>query len=69
MRSISIIEDPTAKQILATQDTSKFPLDDKAIEAFASGFRYVALNDLDSARYELESLQKNIARGEGTVRC
>jgi len=61
MRSIYIIEDPTAEQILATQDTSKFRLDDKAVEAFASGFRYVALNDLDSARYELESLQKNIA--------
>ncbi len=61
MRSIFIIEDPTAEQILATQDTSKFPLDDKAVEAFASGFRYMALNDLDSARYELKSLQKNIA--------
>ncbi len=61
MRSIFIIEDPTAEQILDTQDTSKFSLDDKAVEAFASGFRDVALNDLDSARYELESLQKNIA--------
>jgi len=61
MRAISIIENPTAEQILTTQDTSKFSLDDKAIEAFASGFRYVALNDLDSARDELESLQKNIA--------
>ena len=60
MRSIYIIEDPTAEQILDTQDTSKFPLDEIAVEAFASGFRYVALNDLDSARYELESLQKNI---------
>lgn len=60
MRSIYIIEDPTAEQILDTQDTRKVPLDDKAVEAFASGFRYVALNDLDSARYELESLQKNI---------
>ena len=60
MRSIYIIEDPTAEQILDTQDTSMFPLDEKAVEAFASGFRYVALNDLDSARYELESLQKNI---------
>jgi tetratricopeptide (TPR) repeat protein len=61
MRSIFIIEDPTAEQILATQDTSKSPLSEKAVEAFASGFRYVALSDLDSARYELESLQKNIA--------
>jgi tetratricopeptide (TPR) repeat protein len=61
MRSIYIIEKPTAKQILSTQDTSEFRLDDKAVEAFASGFRYVAMNDLDSARYELEVLQKNIA--------
>lgn len=61
MRSIYIIEDPTAEQILATQDTSKSTLDDKAVEAFASGFRYMSMNDLDSARYELESLQKNIA--------
>ncbi len=61
MRSIYIIEDPTAEQILDTQDTSEFPLDEIAVEAFASGFRYLALNDLDSARYELESLQKNIA--------
>ena len=60
MRSIYIIEDPTAEQILDTQDTSKFPLDEIAVEAFASGFRYVALRDLDSARYELESLQKSI---------
>ena len=61
MRSIYIIEDPTAEQILDTQDTSEFPLDEIAVEAFASGFRYLALNDLDSARYALESLQKNIA--------
>jgi tetratricopeptide (TPR) repeat protein len=61
MRSIYIIEDPTAEQILDTQDTSKFSLDEKAIEAFASGFRYMAFNDLDNARYQLESLQKNIA--------
>ncbi len=61
MRSIFIIENPTAEQNLATQDTSEFPLDEKAVEAFANGFRYVALNDLDSARYELEALQKNIA--------
>jgi hypothetical protein len=61
MRSIFIIEDPVAEQILVTQDTSKVSLDEKATEAFASGFRYVALHDLESARYELESLQKNIA--------
>lgn len=61
MRSISIVEDPTAEQILATQDTSEFSLEDKAVEAFASGFRYVALDHLDNARYELESLQKDIA--------
>jgi tetratricopeptide (TPR) repeat protein len=61
MRSIYIVENPLAKQILATQDTSDFTLDDKAVEAFASGFRYVSMNDLDSARYELEELQKNIA--------
>lgn len=61
MRSISIIENPTAEQILATQDTSNFPLEDKAVEAFASGFRFVAVDDLDSARYELDSLQKDIA--------
>jgi tetratricopeptide (TPR) repeat protein len=60
MRSIYIIEDPMAEQILDTQDTSKSALDEKAVETFASGFRYVALSDLDSARYELESLQKNI---------
>ena len=61
MRSIYIVEDPTAEQILSTQDTSEFKLDDKAVEAFASGFRYVAMNDLDSARHELKELQKNIA--------
>jgi tetratricopeptide (TPR) repeat protein len=61
MRSIYIVEDPTAEQILSTQDTSEFKLDDKGVEAFASGFRYVSINDLDSARYELETLQKNIA--------
>ena len=61
MRSIYIIEAPLAEQILTTQDTSEFNLDDKAVETFASGFRYVSMNDIDSARYELESLQKNIA--------
>lgn len=61
MRSIYIVEDPTAEQILSTQDTSEFKLDDKGVEAFASGFRYVAMNDLDSARYELKELQKKIA--------
>jgi len=61
MRSIYIIEAPTADQILATQDTSGFRLDDQATEAFASGFRYIAMNDLDGARHELEGLQKNIA--------
>lgn len=60
MRSIYIVEDPTAEQILDTQDMSNSALDEIAVEAFASGFRYVALNDLDSARYELESLQRNI---------
>jgi tetratricopeptide (TPR) repeat protein len=61
MRSIYIVEDPTAEQILETQDTSGFSLDDKAVEAFASGFRSVALGDLDGARHELESLQQAIA--------
>jgi tetratricopeptide (TPR) repeat protein len=61
MRSIYIVENPLAEQILDTQDTSDFSLDVKAVEAFASGFRYVAMNDLDSARHELEELQKNIA--------
>ncbi len=60
MRSIYIIENPTAAQILDTQDSSKVPLDEMAVEAFASGFRYLALNDPDSARAELESLQKKI---------
>lgn len=60
MRSIYIVEDPMAEQILTTQDTSEFPLDEKAIEAFASGFRFAALDDLDSARFVLESLQENI---------
>ena len=60
MRSIYIVEDPTAAQILETQDTSAFSLDDKAVESFASGFRSVALGDLDGARYELQSLQEDI---------
>jgi tetratricopeptide (TPR) repeat protein len=61
MRSIYIVEDPTAEQILETQDTSEFSLDLKGIEAFGSGYRAVALGDLDGARYELEALRENIA--------
>ena len=60
MRSIHIVEEPTAEDVMATQDTSEFPLDEQAIEQFASGFRYIATDDLASAQYELESLRAKI---------
>jgi tetratricopeptide (TPR) repeat protein len=60
MRSAYIAEVPTAEQILGPGDLSGLSLDYQAIDAFASGFRYVALNDVDSARFEFEKLQKAI---------
>lgn len=64
MRSAYIAEDPRAEQILEPADISDFPLDMQAIDAFASGFRYVTLNDLESAKFELASLQKKIANAK-----
>jgi len=61
MRSAYIAEVPTAEQILELKDVSKLSLDMQAIDTFASGYRYVSMNDLDSARHELESLQQNIS--------
>lgn len=60
MRSAYIAEVPTADQVLAQGDLSGLSLDYQAIDFFASGFRLVALNDLDGARFELERLQKKI---------
>ena len=60
MRSIYIAEDPLAEQILESPDLEKSALDDQAVDSFATGFRYIAMNDLDGARIELESLQKKV---------
>lgn len=64
MRSAYIAEAPLAEQILEPEDISDSPLDMHAIDAFASGFRYVTLDDLESAKFELESLQKKIAQAK-----
>jgi tetratricopeptide (TPR) repeat protein len=60
MRSIYIAEDPLAEQIIAAPDLDKSTLDDQAVDSFATGFRYIAMNDLDGARIELDSLQEKI---------
>ena len=64
MRSAYIAEDPLVEQILEPADLSDFPLDMHAIDAFASGFRYVTLNDLESAKFELASLQEKISNAK-----
>jgi tetratricopeptide (TPR) repeat protein len=61
MRSAHIAEDPTAEQILTAKDVSTLSLDLQAIDIFASAYRYVALDDLESARFELQTLQQKIA--------
>lgn len=60
MRSIYIAEEPTANQILESAIPDDMPLDVHAVDMFATGYRYVAENDLDSAREELNALQKRI---------
>jgi tetratricopeptide (TPR) repeat protein len=60
MRSIYIAEEPMADQVLASGKLIDMPLDVHAVDMFATGYRYVAENDLDSARRELEALQVKI---------
>jgi len=61
MRSAHIAEDPTAEQILTAKDVSTLSLDLQAIDIFASAYRYIALDDLESARFELQTMQQKIA--------
>ncbi len=60
MRAIHIAEDPQAEQILLTQDMQDSPLDEQAIDHFATAYRYTAMHDLQGARIELASLQEQI---------
>ena len=58
MRASYIAEDPAGEQVLDPVKSAELPLDSLAIDAFASGYRYVAMGDLESAQSELEALRK-----------
>ena len=64
MRSIYIIEDPLAEPILAPLESEKSGLDDGATQSFATAYRYIAMQDLEGARIELQSLQEEINSSE-----
>jgi len=61
MRASYIADDPEGEDILDPVGESDIPLDDRSIDTFASGYRYVALDDLERARQELEVLQTMIS--------
>lgn len=65
MRASYIAEDPAGEQILVPIESDEFPLDDAALNGFASGYRYIALGDIDGARSELDRMR--IAIGEARV--
>jgi tetratricopeptide (TPR) repeat protein len=58
MRASYIAEDPAGEQVLDPVESAELPLGGLAIDVFASGYRYVAMGDLESAQSELESLRK-----------
>jgi tetratricopeptide (TPR) repeat protein len=58
MRASYAAEDPVGGQILAPLESAELPLDDRAIDLFASAYRYAAIGDLESAQSALDSLRK-----------
>lgn len=61
MRASYIAEDPAGDQVLVPIESHEFPLDDQVMDRFSSGYRYVALGELDAARAELDSIRESIA--------
>jgi len=61
MRASYIAEDPTGEQVLVAVAEASMPLDDHAIDTFASGYRYLAMGDQQSALAELAALEDRIS--------
>lgn len=61
MRASYVVETPRDDSILKTVDTAELPLDDRAIDSFATCFALIANAGLDKAQLELATLQEQIA--------
>ena len=62
MRASYAVGDPLAPPILAPTDLAQLPLDDHAVDSFATIFTQIATGDIDSAHTELGRLQEEIER-------
>jgi tetratricopeptide (TPR) repeat protein len=62
MRASYVVEEPRGDSILAPVDPAGLPLEDLAVDAFASCFASIARGDLEDAGSELAKLQDRIGK-------
>ena len=60
MRASYAVEDPLSPRILSPTNVTDLPLNDRAVDSFATTFTLIAMGDIDSAHTELALLQKQI---------